>query len=113
MNMIKKTLFAFLFIQLCGSALAQNGFVILTEETTLSAPYISKVHISLPNGTSTTTTITSDQIDVAQHDQQLNVLINGITNQGYKHIEAPYGTSRTVSGTTTARWVMRLFFGYP
>lgn len=102
------------FLLCCANLVVaqQNGFVILTEEATQIAPFITKVYVTMPNGAATVTTITSEQIDVAQHDQQLNTIINGITSQGYKHTEAPYGWALSVSNNTQ-RWLRRLFFGYP
>ena len=86
----------------------QTGVVILTEEFTMSAPYTAKVHVTMSNGTSTTTSITAENTNVAQHDIELNNIINGIVNQGYKIIEAPEGWGY-YGGTPGG--LRRIFFG--
>ena len=101
------TLFISVFIN------AQSGVVILTEEfTTSGSPLVSEVHVTMPNGNSSTTSITHEGVDVAQHDIDLNNIINNITNQGYQLVEFGEGWGFFgVGGTATG--VRRLFFGNP
>ena len=66
----------------------------------------------MPNGNSSTTSITHEGVDVSQHDIDLNNIINNITNQGYQLVE--FGESWGFFGVGgTATGVRRLFFGNP
>ena len=77
----------------------------------LANPFTTTVHVTLANGTVTSTVITSEQINVATHDQGLNAIINGITTQGYKLVQAPEGWG--FYGLQNSRGVRRLFFAQP
>jgi hypothetical protein len=110
---MKKFIFCLL---LCTSHISfgQTGVVLLTEEFTTSAPFTSKVHVTMPNGTSTTTTITPEANNVAQHDIDLNNIINGIIGQGYKIIPHPEGWTGGFMNTSNAMiFHRRMFFGAP
>jgi len=96
---------------LCCHVFGQTGVVVLTEEFTLSAPFTAKIHVTMPNGTTSTTNITHEFTNVAQHDINLNNIINSIVNQGYKIIQAPEGWG--FFGTPTSGALRRIFFGVP
>jgi hypothetical protein len=91
---------------------AQNGVVILTEETLVGAPYTTTVHVTLANGSVTSTVIPDEQTSVANHDAALNTIINSITASGYKLLQGP---SMAYAYATTApiRNIQRLFFAQP
>ena len=109
---MRKKLFATAFlIAFVFVAKAQSGVVLLTEEYTVSAPYTTTVHVTLANGTITSTPITSDYTDTPQHDVDLNNIINGIVNQGYKITHVQHGFNNF--GTATNKAVRRIFFGVP
>ena len=86
----------------------------LTEEFTTSAPFTSKVHVTMPNGVITTTSITPEASNVAQHDVALNNIINGIVAQGYKIVPHPDGwTGGFVNTSNVVIYHRRMFFGAP
>ena len=106
-----KKIFIILFIAITSSSYSQTGIVILTEEFTIAAPWTATVHITLSDGTSTSTPITAENISVAQHEIDLNNLINTITSQGYQIITAPQGWG--CYGCINNSGLRRIFFGNP
>lgn len=108
---IMKHLLIIISMTITSLCFSQSGIVILTEQYTLSPPFSSTVHISMPNGTSNSTVITPENVSIAQHDIELNNLINNITNQGYQIITAPQGWG--CYGCITNYGIRRIFFGVP
>lgn len=106
-----KKLLIILFIAVTSSSYSQTGIVILTEEYSLGAPWTATVHITLADGTSTSTPITAENTSVAQHEIDLNNLINTITSQGYQIITAPQGWE--CLGCISTSGLRRIFFGNP
>lgn len=102
------------FIFFCKILFAQTGIVILTEEFSTSAPFYSKIHVAMPNGTSTTTSITPEATNVAQHDVDLNNIVNGILGLGYKIIIQPDSwTGGFMNSSNSMVYHRRMFFGVP
>ncbi|MDB2363634.1 hypothetical protein N9V83_01265 [Flavobacteriales bacterium] len=108
-----KQLLIIIFMTLTSASYGQSGIVILTEEFTLQAPSTNTVYVTMPNGTSTTTSITPESSDLAQHDIELNNIINSIISQGYKIIEAPAGWGGGFPVGTYYAYTRRIFFGNP
>ena len=111
-----KKLLIILFIAVTSSSYSQTGIVILTEEFTLAPPYTATVHITLSDGTSTSTPITTENTSVAQHEIDLNNLINTITSQGYQIIDGAGAFSSTYGtcvGCDPPAGLRRIFFGNP
>jgi hypothetical protein len=109
---MKKIILTFsLLITFAISISAQNGIIILTEEMMIASPYTTTVHVTLANGTITSSNIPSEQTSVANHDTALSSIINGITALGYKLIQAPEGWG--YYGLQNSRGVRRLFFAQP
>lgn len=106
-----KKLLIILFVAVTSLSYGQSGIVILTEEFTIAAPWTATVHITLANGTSTSTPITAENTSVAQHETDLNNLINTITSQGYQIITAPSGWG--CYGCIANSGLRRIFFGIP
>ncbi len=77
----------------------------------IASPYTTTVHVTLANGTITSSNIPSEQTSVANHDTALSSIINGITALGYKLIQAPEGWG--YYGLQNSRGVRRLFFAQP
>jgi len=109
--MIKIFLTLIIAISFAFHSNAQNGVVILTEETLVGAPYTTTVHVTLANGSVTSTVIPDAETSVANHDVALNNIINNITASGYKLLQGPnhYG----LSASTPFRNIERLFFAQP
>ena len=108
-----KKLLILLFIAVSSTSYGQSGVVLLTEEFTTAAPLSNTVYVTMPNGTSTTTSITPESSNMAQHDIELNNIINGIISQGYKIIEAPAGWGGGFPVGTYYVQTRRIFFGNP
>ena len=107
-----KNFLIILFVAFSSFSYGQSGIVILTEEYTLAAPWTATVHITLPNGTTTSTPITPENISVAQHETDLNNLINNVTSQGYEIITTPEG-GWSCLGCILNTGIRRIFFGVP
>lgn len=106
-----KYFFLLSLILIVKTSFSQTGMVFLTEEFTTSPPFSSKVHVTLPDGNSSTTIITPEADNVAKHDVELNIIINGLIKQGYKIIPQPDGwTGGFMNSSNKMVFQRRLFF---
>ena len=86
---MKKLLFTACLLFVGQTSFAQNGIYMITEQfsTYPSTVDIDNVYVTSPTGVTTITAITHFYTDPAAHDSEFNVIINGVTSQGYKIID--------------------------
>lgn len=115
--MIKKILFSTLFMMIGYSSFGQSGVYIITEKMGLPTQneYFDELYVTDPNGTTTTYQIPHFTNDISGHDSELNSVINGIINLGYRIINADsWGTPSGAGWTGTSPFYVRtMFLGIP
>jgi hypothetical protein len=92
---------------------AQNGVYMITEVysqnySTTEVIYDS-VYVTNPSGITVGYSIPLFTTNISAHNSQLNIIINGITSQGYKIVTRDWENGATSSKSTTTRFYKTLF----
>lgn len=89
--MKKLLLFGLLFLSSRG--LGQNAHYIITEKwdgQVIGIPAYDSVYVTNPNGITTSYSIAHMYLNVAAHDAEFSMILNGVTNQGYQIVNYFY-----------------------
>lgn len=90
-----------------------EGIVILTEKYSEYLPFADTVFVIDKSGVVTTHPMTHEQLDLVQHDRELNIIINGIISNGYTRIDLiDWHTQDTLRPWNSPPFLFRrMFFG--
>lgn len=113
MNYYKYTL---VFLLICTSyfSFGQNNIYMITEQYTSNQDFSSdKVYVTDPAGVVTTYTIPHFFTDPSNHDSQFNLILNGITSQGYKITSVSNWHHGDSDAGFNSKFTRTIFLGQP
>ena len=114
---MKNILILFSFLTMSFMSSAQNGVYMLTEvwkqDYSTTALIYDSVYVTNPSGVTVGYSIPLFTANVSAHNSQLNIIINGITSQGYKIVTRDWENGVTTSVTTSSTFYKTIFFAQP
>ena len=96
---------------------AQSGVYMLTEvwkqNYSTSVMIYDSVYVTNPSGITVGYSIPLFTANVPEHNNQLNIIINGITSQGYKMVTREWENGTTSSSSSSSTFYKTIFFAQP
>ena len=106
-----------IFLALGQLGFCQNGVYMITEvyrqNYSTTAMIYDSVYVTNPAGVTVSYSIPLFTSNVIAHNSQFNIILNGITSQGYKIITTDWEIGSTSNTTSTSTFYKTIFLAQP